>query len=220
MVVLLLWCSLACVAAISNGAANTITVLSDGNKTNCSTNSSGTFCYSLSYAMNHLITDNTTVLLASPKIDVFDHSIAVSNVSNIVLQGLGIDKTIICYYQFGIDFSNISGLQILNLAIKHCKTAPHLFTHKLDLYLFNCSDVTISNVKISQLNDSGLAIYHPRGYTRVLHSMFEENKFTRGGVRVFLFGKPFESRTIRFEELSFDSNDRTILLTLHKAYKL
>ena len=151
MVVLLLWCSLACVAAISNGAANTITVVSDGNKTNCSTNSSGTFCYSLSYAMNHLITDNTTVLLASPKIDVLDHSIAVSNVSNIALQGLGIDRTIICYYQFSIDFSNISGLQILNLAIKHCKTVPHLFTHKLDLYLFNCSDVTISNVKISQL---------------------------------------------------------------------
>ena len=109
LLVLLLWCSLACVAAISNGAANTITVLSDGNKTNCSTNSSGTFCYSLSYAMNHLITDNTTVLLASPKIDVLDR-INVSNVSNIALRGLGIDKTIVCYYQFGIRFWNISGL--------------------------------------------------------------------------------------------------------------
>ena len=145
MVVLLLWCSLACVAAISNGAANTITVLSDGNKTNCSTNSSGIFCYSLSHAMNHLITDNTTVLLASPKIDVLDR-INVGNVSNLVIRGLGIDSTI-CYYRYDIGFYNISGLEIINLTIRLCETTPHLpyISHnsQLDLYLFKCSNVTL-----------------------------------------------------------------------------
>ena len=50
----------------------------------------------------------------------------------------------------------------------------------------------------------------------MLHSMFEENKFTRGGVRVFLFGKPFQSRTIRFEECVFRFN---INWYKHKAYK-
>ena len=100
---LLLWWSLACVAAISNGAANNITVLSDGNKTDCFTNSSGTFCYSLSYAMNHLITDDTTVLLASPKIDVLD-PIHVHNVSNLKIQGHGIENTTICYYKNNLKF--------------------------------------------------------------------------------------------------------------------
>ena len=182
MVLLLLWCSLACVAAISNGAANTITVLSDGNKTNCSTNSSGTFCYSLSYAMNHLITDNTTVLLASPKIDVLDR-ISVSNVSNIVLQGLGIDNfTVICYYQFGIDFSNVSGLTISNLTIQLCSTTP--IQHEMDLRLNKCSNITIDNVKIARLTNGGLTIYCPSGYIRVSHSIFERSNSTRAGVNV------------------------------------
>ena len=186
MVLLLLWCSLACVAAISNGAANTITVLSDGNKTNCSTNSSGTFCYSLSYAMkNHLITDNTTVLLASPKIDVLDR-INVSNVSNLVIRGLGIDSTI-CYYRCDIGFYNISGLEIINLTIRLCETTPHLsqvsHNSQLDLYLFKCSNVTIDHMKISHLT-GGLAISSPRGDIRVLNSVFEHSNSTTGGVYV------------------------------------
>ena len=83
--VLLLWWSLACVAAtISKGSTNNITVLSDGNKTDCFTNSSGTFCYSLSYAMNNLTTDDTTVLLAEAKI-ILDQNITIANVSNLVI---------------------------------------------------------------------------------------------------------------------------------------
>ena len=181
MVVLLFWWSLACVVDISSGAANTITVLSDGNRTDCITNSSGTFCYSLSYAMNHLITDNTTVLLASPKIDVLDQ-IHIHNVSNLVIQGLGIDSTTICFYKDEIGFFNISGLKIMSLAIQLCFTEQRL-SNDSNLYLFSCSDVVIGHVKISRLT-GGLAFSLPRDDIYVFDSTFEHCYSVSGGVYV------------------------------------
>ena len=181
MVVLLLWWSLACVVTISNGAANTITVLSDGNRTDCITNSSGIFCYSLSYAMNHLITDDTTVLLESPKIDVLER-IYVGNVSNLVIQGHGIDSTTICFYKDEISFFNISGLKIMSLAIQLCFTEPHL-SNDSNIYLFNCSNVVIGHVKISGLS-GGLGFSLPRDDIYVFNSTFEHCYSVSGGVNV------------------------------------
>ena len=126
-------------AAISNGATNNITVLSDGNKTGCITNSSGTFCYSLSYAMNHLITDDTTVLLASPEIDVLDHSPS-SQCQQFKIHGQGIDNTTICYYKDEIKFFNVTGLEMMSLSIHLCLNEPRLSNDSgpLHVWLFQC----------------------------------------------------------------------------------
>ena len=212
MVVLLLWWSLACVVAISSGAANTITVLSDGNRTDCITNSSGTFCYSLSYAMNHLITDDTTVLLASPKIDVLDHNIAIANVSNLIIQGQGIDNTTLCFYGYDIAFSNVSRLKIIDLTVKHCETARQTSHHYFSL--FNCSDVIIDHVKISHLN-GGLAISLPRDNIRVSNVIFEHINSDTGGVYVYASlwkNEHISSKTrsnITFDKCVFHNNTNT-----------
>ena len=204
MVGLLLWWSLACVVTISNGAANTITVLG-GNRTGCITNSSGTFCYSLSYAMNHLITDDTTVLLASPKIDILD-PIHVLNVRNIVIRGLGIDKTIICYYRYGINFSNVSGLNISDLTIELCET--NVTKQAVSLHLTKCSDVTIDSVKLSRLTDGGLNIYCPSGYVYVLNSRFEHSNSPQAGANVSTCWTQ-RKFIISFENCTFLGNNNT-----------
>ena len=216
MVVLLLWWSLACVAAaISNGATNNITVLSDGNKTDCFTNSSGTFCYSLSYAMNHLITDDTTVLLASPKIDVLDHDIIIANVSNLVVQGLGVVSTTLCYYRHEIVFWNISRLRIVNLTIKLCETTSHLLqTSHSYLSLFNCSNVTIDHVKISRLT-GGLNISLPRDDIHVTNVIFEHICSDMGGAYVNACHRKHKHVTsktqcsVTFEHCVFHNNSNT-----------
>ena len=204
MVVLLLWWSLACIASISNGAANTITVLG-GNRTDCITNSSGTFCYSLSSAMNRLITDDTTVLLASPKIYVLD-PIHVFNVSNVVIRGLGIDKTIICYCRYGINFSNVSGLNISNLTIELCET--NVTKQAVSLHLTKCSDITIDSVKLSRLTDGGLNIYCPSGYVNVLNSRFEHSNSSQAGANVSTCWTQ-RKIIISFENCTFLGNNNT-----------
>lgn len=190
---LLLWCAFVTVVSCSTGFS-TITVLSDGNRTDCSRNSTGMFCYSLSYALNHEVTNNTVLFIASPEVGVFDNT-SVTHLRNISIRGLGISKTVICYYHFGISFLYVEGLQISDLTIQHCnsKASSHMHhqenksnvTNEMDLYIKSCSDVTIDSVLISKLTSGGLALYCPFGHIRILNSIFQHNYSPRAGVSIF-----------------------------------
>ena len=77
-----------------------------------------------------------------------------------------------------------------------CATELHInlttvrlqYDNYLALY-FKCA--TCNNMTCAYVFFGGLAIYHPRGYTRVLYSMFKTNLHVN--VRVFLkIGKPFQ----------------------------
>ena len=227
-------------------ATTSITIIHDDNSTDhCFSNSSGIFCYSLSYVLNHVITDNTTVFIASPEVGIFENksAISVTNLTNISIHGQGMHETVICYYtnNSGINFLNINGLALVNLTIKLCDSGMVQIDHwsisksrnELNLYMSNCSDVTIDHIIIKGLPQGGLVMYCPRYYTRILHSIFQENHSSRGGVAVFSC-KMYPS-SIEFDNCTFHSNRNNykkpkawhgkgtghgggLLLKFHRAY--
>ena len=193
-------------------AANTITVLNDGNRTDCSSNSSGTFCYSLSHTLNHMVIDDTTVFIASPEVCVSSFT-TVNSVNNISIYGCGVGKTVICYHK-GITFMNSRNIKLANLTIQLCsgeKSACNVKFNvesgqELYLNLLNCANVSIHQVKMSSLQ-GGLAIYHPTGHIDISHSMFERNNSSDGGVTVFTNHTNLTS--IMFYACVFDANQNS-----------
>ena len=189
--------------------ANTITVLNDGNRTDCSSNSSGTFCYSLSLALNHMVTDNTTVFIASPEVCVSNYT-NVGGVNNISIYGRGVGETVICYNE-GITLKNSRNIKLANLTIQLCSAEKSACNVKFEadsaqelyLYLFNCANVSIYRVKMSSLQ-GGLAMYNPTGHIVISHSRFEQTNSSRGGVAVFTSHTYLTS--IVFYACVFDAN--------------
>ena len=193
--VLLSWWFIVSVAATISTTASIITILSDGNRTDCSSNSSGTFCYSLSYALNHVGANNTVIFIASPEVGLHESAI-VKNFSNISVHGQGIDKTVICFYYSEISFMNVSGLQLSNLTIQPCKAmrykgampykgAMHHYKQFFAVYIRNCSNVEIDRINISKLTVGALALYYSAGYVRISNSMFKENLSPAGNLVVY-----------------------------------
>ena len=192
--------------------ASTITVLNDGKRTGCSSNSSGTFCYSLSLALNHTVTDNTAVFIASPEVCVSDFT-TVDSVNNISIYGRGVNKTVICYHD-RITFTNSRNIELANLTIQLCPVEKSACNVKfkaesrqdLSLYLLDCANVSIHQVKMSSLQ-GGLAIYNPTGHIDISHSMFERNNSSRGGVAVFT--NHTNLTNIMFNACVFDANQNS-----------
>ena len=192
--------------------ASTITVLNDGKRTGCSSNSSGTFCYSLSLALNHTVTDNTAVFIASPEVCVSDFT-TVDSVNNISIYGRGVNKTVICYHD-RITFTNSRNIELANLTIQLCPVEKSACNVKfkaesrqdLSLYLLDCANVSIHQVKMSSLQ-GGLAIYNPTGHIDISHSMFERNNSSRGGVAVFT--NHTNLTNIMFYACVFDANQNS-----------
>ena len=189
--------------------ASTITILNDGNRTDCSSNSSGTFCYSLSLALNHTVTDNTAVFIASPEVCVSDFT-TVDSVNNISIYGRGVGETVICYHD-RITFTNSRNIKLADLTIQLCSVEKSACNVKfkaelrqdLSLYLLDCANVTIHRVEMSSLQ-GGLAIYNPTGHINISHSVFEQNNSSRGGVAVFTNHTNYAS--ITFDACIFDAN--------------
>ena len=191
--------------------ASMITVLNDGNRTDCSSNSSGTFCYSLSLALNHTVTDNTAVFIASPEVCVSDFT-TVDSVNNISIYGRGVGKTVICYHE-GITFKNSKNIKLANLTIQLCPTEKSACnikfktssTHELCLYFFNCANVSIHQVNVSSLQ-GGLAMYNPTGHIDISYSTFERNNSSREGGGVAVFTNNTNFTNITFNTCVFDAN--------------
>ena len=193
-------------------AAVTITVLNDGNRTDCSSNSSGTFCYSLSFALNHMVTDNTAVFIASPEVCVSNIT-TVDSVNNISIYGRGVGKTVICFHE-GITFTNSRNIKLANLTIQLCSAEKSACNVKSDaesrqdlyLYLLDCANVSIHRVNMSSLQ-GGLVIYNPTGYLNISHSTFEHNNSSNGSVAVFTNHTNFAN--ITFCVCIFDANQNS-----------
>ena len=194
--------------------ASMITVLNDGNRTDCSSNSSGTFCYSLSLALNHMVTDNTAVFIASPEVCVSNYT-TVDSVNNISIYGHGVGETVICYHE-GITFKNSRNIKLADLTIQLCsaeksacnvKFETYMYSgQELYLYLFNCANVSIHRVKMSSLQ-GGLALYNPTGHINILHSTFELNNSSHGSVAVFT--NHTNLTNIMFYACVFDANQNS-----------
>ena len=190
-------------------AANTITVLNDGNRMDCSSNSSGTFCYSLSLALNHMVTDDTAVFIASPEVCVSNYTI-IDNVNNISIYGRGVGETVICYHE-GITFKNSRNIKLADFTIQLCSAKKSACNVKfkaesrqeLYLYLLDCANVTIHQVNVSSLQ-GGLAIYNPTGHINISHSTFERNNSSLGSVAVVTNYTNFTN--ITFCACIFDAN--------------
>ena len=135
-------------------------------------------------------TDSTLIQFVSQEFEL-KRSLTIKDRKDIQLVGSSSheNKTrIVCHKQsmeyqkdIGIAFNNITNLTISNIAVEKCdyfwRKEQHNFWSAV--YLFHCTDVTITNISIVQSVGNGLAIINSNGTVTVEDSDFENNGIKR-----------------------------------------
>ena len=181
-----------------------IRVSQNGNDTDSCRNNGSLPCKTLAFALGKENLDSTTILL-SKGLHVLPSKVTVDNVKDFKLEGHPYSTAIRCVTNYaGLAFMKSSNLRFSGFSVQGCG-AEHNSTSVIkgrpifiysSLYVKECINVAIENVKVQRSNGTGAVFYDVRGNVNFLNVSFE-NSLER---RYFLDSKTGKSKMVPLYE--------------------
>lgn len=137
-------------------------------------------------AFSDLVNRNNTVLAFYDSFFELLQPIRVKNSRNISLRGLEDGGTIIhCAEGIGLSFINVAEISVSYLTFAECgqvvdSTSLNLINRTTlkflaAIYIYNCTNVTMEGINITNSSGTGIAIFDTDGILQVLNSTFNNN---------------------------------------------